>query len=89
MYGEGISKEGNLIDVGVEYEIVQKGGAWYSYGDVKLGQGRDASKNFLKDNPEIRDEIEAKIREKAGIVEHKKFEDNVLAVAKPVNPKKK
>jgi len=87
MYGEGISREGNLLDIGVQYEIVQKGGAWYSYGDVKLGQGRDASKKFLKENPEIRDEIEAKIREAAGIVEHKSFEDNVLAQVKPVKKK--
>jgi len=87
MYGEGISREGNLLDIGVQYEIVQKGGVWYSYGDGKLGQGRDASKNFLKENPEIREEIESKIREAAGIVEHKSFEDQVLAQVKPVKKK--
>jgi len=87
MYGEGISREGNLLDIGVAYDIVTKGGAWYSYGDVKLGQGRDASKKFLKENPEIRDEIETKVREKAGIVEHKPFEDDVLAQTKPVKKK--
>ena len=87
MYGEGISREGNLLDIGVEHEIVQKGGAWYSYGDVKLGQGRDASKNFLKENIEIRDEIETKIRAAAGITEHKPFEDEVAAQVKPVKKK--
>ena len=87
MYGEGISREGNLLDIGVEHGIVTKGGAWYSYGDAKLGQGRDASKTFLKENPEIRDEIEAKIREAAGIADHKPFEDEVAAVAKPTKKK--
>ena len=64
MYGEGISKVGELIDLGVEHDIVQKSGSWFSYGDTKLGQGRDAVKNLLKDNPELADEIEAKIKEK-------------------------
>ena len=62
MYGKGISHEGELIDLGVELNIVQKGGAWFSYNDMKLGQGRDNAKNFLKDNPDIAEEIEAKIR---------------------------
>ena len=62
MYGMGISHEGELVDVGVDLGIVQKGGAWYSYNDMKLGQGRDNSKKFLKDNPDIAEEIEAKIR---------------------------
>ncbi len=62
MYGTGISHEGELVDVGVDLGIVQKGGAWYSYNDMKLGQGRDNSKKFLKDNPDIAEEIEAKIR---------------------------
>lgn len=62
MYGKGISHEGELIDLGVELNIVQKGGAWFSYNDMKLGQGRDNAKNFLLDNPDIAEEIEAKIR---------------------------
>ena len=62
MYGEGISKVGEIIDLGVEYEIVKKSGSWFSYGDTKLGQGRDAVKNLLLDNIELLNELEAKIR---------------------------
>jgi len=62
MYGEGISKVGELIDLGVEHGVVNKSGSWFSYGDTKLGQGRDAVKNLLKDNPELADEIEAKTK---------------------------
>jgi recombination protein RecA len=64
MYNEGISREGNLIDIGVNEEIVQKGGAWFSYKDIRLGQGRENSKNYLKENPELALEIENLIREK-------------------------
>ncbi|QAA33194.1 recombinase RecA [Clostridium manihotivorum] len=64
MYAEGISKTGNLVDVGVKDEIIQKSGAWFAYGDVRLGQGRENAKQFLKDNPEIASEIENKIRAK-------------------------
>ncbi len=63
IYGEGISKTGELIDLGVEYNIIKKSGSWFSYGDTKLGQGRDAVKKLLLDNPELAEEIEAKIRE--------------------------
>jgi recombination protein RecA len=63
MYGEGISKIGEIIDLGVEYEIIKKSGSWFSYGDTKLGQGRDAVKALLNDNPELYEELEAKIRE--------------------------
>src|SRR6056297_1025292 len=59
IYGEGISKTGELIDLGVEYNIVKKSGSWFSYGDTKLGQGRDAVKKLLLDNPELAEEIEA------------------------------
>ena len=65
MYGTGISREGELVDLGAELGIVQKGGAWYSYNDMKIGQGKDNAKNFLKDNPDIAAEIEKKIREGA------------------------
>lgn len=61
MYGTGISWEGDLLDSGVEAEIIQKAGAWFSYNDEKLGQGRENSKNYLKENPEIAKEIQAKI----------------------------
>ena len=63
MFGEGISKVGEILDVGVEKGIVQKSGSWYSYGDNKLGQGRDAVKDLLKDNPELAEELETKIKE--------------------------
>jgi len=63
IYGEGFSKVGELVDLGVEYSIVKKSGSWFSYGDTKLGQGREAVKQLLKDNPELADEIEAKIKD--------------------------
>ena len=61
MYGEGISKTGEIIDLGVEMDIINKSGSWYSYGETKLGQGRDAVKEILADNPELLDELENKI----------------------------
>ena len=63
MYNEGISHNGLLIDIGVENDIVQKSGAWFSFGDVRLGQGRENSKQFLKENPEVCAQVEAKVRE--------------------------
>lgn len=66
MFGEGISRVGELLDLAVELNVVQKGGAWFSYNDMKLGQGRDNSKEFLKANKDIMDEIEAKVKECAG-----------------------
>ena len=62
VYGKGISKTGCILDLAVSLDIVNKAGAWFSYGDIRLGQGRDASKQFLAANPEIYNEIEAKIR---------------------------
>ncbi|NLW39398.1 MAG: recombinase RecA [Tissierellia bacterium] len=78
MYGVGISKEGNILDTGVTAEVINKSGSWYSYGEHRLGQGRENAKEFLKDNPDIALEIENKIREKFGLVgveEKKKEED--------------
>ena len=63
MYGEGISKVGEILDLGVEFDIVKKSGSWFSYGDTKLGQGRDAVKELLKDNPELLEELSEKIKE--------------------------
>ena len=63
IFGEGISKVGEIIDMGVELGILQKSGSWFSYGDSKVGQGRDAVKQFLADNPEMMDEMEGRIRE--------------------------
>lgn len=63
MFGEGISKVGEIIDLGVDFNIIKKSGSWFSYGDTKLGQGRDAVKSLLLDNPDLMDELEAKIKE--------------------------
>lgn len=63
MYGEGISKTGEIVDLGVECNVIKKSGSWFSYGDTKLGQGRDAVKQLLLDNPELADELENKIKE--------------------------
>ncbi|MBS18965.1 MAG: recombinase RecA [Crocinitomicaceae bacterium] len=63
MYGEGISKSGEIIDLGVDHGIIKKSGSWFSYGDTKLGQGRDAVKGLIEDNPELMEELEAKIVE--------------------------
>ncbi|GAA4101506.1 recombinase RecA [Mucilaginibacter panaciglaebae] len=63
MFGEGISKAGEIIDLGVEHNIIKKSGSWFSYGETRLGQGRDAVKQLILDNPELMDELEAKIKE--------------------------
>jgi len=62
MYGKGISKVGEILDLAVEYGIVKKSGSWFSYGETKLGQGRDAVKELIKDNPDLADELEVKIK---------------------------
>ena len=67
MYGEGISKEGSLLDIGIENNVVQKSGAWFAYGDERLGQGRENAKQFLKENEEVRGRILAAIHEKLGL----------------------
>ncbi len=64
MYGKGISKEGNILDIGVNMGFINKSGAWFSYGDMRIGQGRDNAKQFMMEHPEMRDEVEAKIRAK-------------------------
>lgn len=63
MYGEGVSKTGEILDLAVEFEIIKKSGSWFSYGETKLGQGRDAVKALIKDNPELSEELELKIKE--------------------------
>jgi recombination protein RecA len=68
MYGEGISKEGDLLDLAVEKRIVEKSGAWFAYGGDRLGQGRENAKQFLKDNPQIRQTIEERVRRELGMV---------------------
>lgn len=70
MFGEGISKVGEIIDLGVDHDIIQKSGAWYAYADAKIAQGRDAAKQFLLDNPEVAEEIEKKVKAKiAGLLQ--------------------
>jgi recombination protein RecA len=68
IYGEGISREGDLLDLGVAHRVVDKAGSWYSYGDLRLGQGRENSRTFLKDNPDLATEIDRKLRVELGLV---------------------
>ena len=67
MYGDGISREGDLIDLGIEDKLVEKSGSWFNYGDLRLGQGRENAKQFLKENPELANEIERKLRQSLGL----------------------
>jgi len=67
MYGEGISREGEVLEIGVNLGVLEKSGAWYVYGSDRLGQGKDNARDFLKENPQLAREIEGKIREKAGV----------------------
>jgi recombination protein RecA len=67
LYGEGISREGEIIDMGVEARILEKSGAWYAYNGEKIGQGKDNAREFLRENPDIAREIENKVRESLGI----------------------
>jgi recombination protein RecA len=76
MYGEGISKTGELIDLGVKAGVVEKSGAWFSYDSVRLGQGRENSKAFLKANPEMADKIERAIRENSGLIAERILEED-------------
>ncbi len=91
IYGKGISKSGNIVDLGVEYDIVEKSGSWFSYDGTRLGQGRESVKKVLEDNPELSNEIEAKIREAAELPSMPTGEEvdatPLMPVAKP--PKKK
>ncbi|MBA2427489.1 MAG: recombinase RecA [Actinobacteria bacterium] len=80
-YGTGISKEGSLLDVAIEHDIVRKSGAWFIYGDDQLGQGRENAKTFLGDNPDIATEVELKIKDKLGLLEPEETEE-----ATPMHP---
>lgn len=85
MYGEGISRTGELIDLGCQLDLVQKSGSWYSMGDVRLGQGKDAAKQYLKDNPEVADGLEAEIRKNADKLTGTQSKSTVKAAGKPVD----
>ena len=67
IYGEGISKEGSILDLAASKDIINKSGAWYSYGDIRLGQGRENARQFLKENEALRDEIELKVLKEFGL----------------------
>jgi recombination protein RecA len=71
MYGEGISKTGELIDLGVKAGVVEKSGAWFSYDSQRIGQGRENAKTFLKANPDMADKIEAAVRQNSGLIAEK------------------
>ena len=75
MYGEGVSKVGELIDLGVKAGVVEKSGAWFSFDSQRLGQGRENAKNLLKSNPEIADRIERAVRENAGLLAERILEN--------------
>lgn len=93
IYGQGISKEGNILDVAVDLDIVQKSGSWFSYNDIKLGQGRETVKNMFKDNPELCREIELKIRESINLPvpkgddENEELQTEFIPVPKPTKKK--
>jgi len=82
MYGLGISKEGSLLDLGVDEGIISKSGAWYTYGEERLGQGREAAKEFLREHSDIRDTVERQIREQLGLL--KKADETPAAASEPV-----
>ncbi len=91
MHDHGISREGDLLDLGIEDKLIEKSGAWISYGDLRLGQGRENSKQYLRDNPALVDEISRKILEKRGLLVPAKAAENGQAaepVAKPETPRK-
>ena len=68
MYGEGISKAGELIDLGVKANVIEKAGSWYSYGSTRIGQGREAARQYLKENPDIATSIATALRDNSGVV---------------------
>jgi recombination protein RecA len=77
MYGEGISKLGELLDLGVAAGLVEKSGSWFSYRDQRIGQGRENAKNFLREHPEMANELEGAIRQNAGLVQEKMMDESL------------
>jgi len=71
LYGQGISREGTILDLGEANDVITRSGTWYSYGETKMGQGRENARNFLKENPDIAREIEDKVREACGLTPSK------------------
>jgi recombination protein RecA len=78
MYGEGVSKTGEIVDLGVDHDIIEKSGSWYAYGGSKIAQGRESAKRFLMDNPEVALEIEQKIKDKITGVEEPEPEEEFV-----------
>jgi recombination protein RecA len=89
MYDSGISSEGDLIDLAVNEEVVQKSGAWFSYGEVRLGQGREPVKQFLKDNPDLLEEIRTAVLRKKGLLNGEKVQEPATPVEEPAKSKAK
>ena len=89
MYGEGISREGCIVDMAVECGVAKKSGAWYTYGEQRLGQGREAAKETLRENPDLRDELERQVREafEIPIIEANLAEEAAAAAPKDVKKK--
>jgi len=85
MYGQGISKNGELVDLGVKADIVEKSGSWYSYNSQRIGQGRENAKRFLKDNPDIADEIENSVRVNAGILDKAMLKEGAIRAADEID----
>jgi recombination protein RecA len=85
VYGQGISREGSLIDVGVEQGLIKKSGAWYTYESDQLGQGKENVRSFLRDNPDLADEIEKKIKEKLGVGARVDADEPIDVVPAPVD----
>lgn len=89
VYGEGISAEGELLDIAVKHELIEKSGSWYSYGEERIGQGAENAKQFLKDNPKVREELFTKVKELVGLVGDKKPAKAEAASEAPEETKKK
>ena len=89
MYGEGISREGCVLDMAVDCGLVKKSGAWYTYNEERLGQGREAAKQTLKGNPDVRDEIETRVRESYGVPVVERSQEEIDAVTPVAKPAKK
>ena len=77
MYGEGISKTGELLDLGVSAGLVEKSGSWFSYGNQRIGQGRENAKTFMQENPDIANELETAIRSNAGLVQEQMMDTSI------------
>ena len=87
MFGEGISKEGDILDLAANIGIVNKSGAWYAYNDGKIGQGRENAKKYLKENPEIAEEIEQKVRVHYGLLPDEKETEQPASVGESTGNK--